>query len=154
VLSVDAADVLDQMSALVSSLDLDRNTERWLLRKIDDLRFSLASGGNALVCADLKVLGHISAFAGRVLTNDQAAALDDLGRKLETAAGCAAGSVIQSPKVQKATTVTTAVTPTPTQKKEPTTKTTTPAPAPKKDTTAKAVKQERKTTGADKTPAN
>jgi large repetitive protein len=116
VLSGNSDDVLDQMVALVSSLDLDRNTERWLLRKIDDLRLTLARGGNAQLCADLKVLGHISAFAGRVLTNDQAAALDLLGRRLETTAGCV-GTVIPAPKVQR-TTVTTTVTPTPTQKKE------------------------------------
>jgi len=109
------------MSALVSSFGLDWTTERWLLRKIDSLRASLASGGNAQLCADLKTLSHLSAFAGRVLTNDQAAALDVLGRNLETSAGCT-GTAIQSPKVQRVTTVATTVTLTPTQKKEATTK--------------------------------
>ena len=111
------SDVLDQMKALVLSFDLYPNTERWLLRKTDDLGSSLASGGNASLCADLKILGHISAYAGRVLTNDQAAALDVLGRKLEIAAGCT-GTVIVSPKRQKVTPVTTTVTPTSTEKEK------------------------------------
>lgn len=83
-----SAQVLDQMSALVSSFGLSPNNESWLLRKLDSLRSSLASGGDAQLCADLKTLGHISAYAGRTLTNDQAAALDALGKDLETAAGC------------------------------------------------------------------
>jgi PKD repeat protein len=112
------SDVLDQMAAFVESLGLSPNTERWLLRKIDDLRASAAGGGNAQLCASAKVLGHLSAYAGRVLTNDQAAALDSLGKQLETAAGCA-GSAIANQKVQKTTRVTTTVPPT--QKKETTT---------------------------------
>jgi len=116
--------LLDQMSALVNSFGLDWTTERWLLRKIDSLRSSLASGGNSQLCADLKTLGHISTYASRVLTNDQAAALDGLGRQLETAAGCS-GTVFQSPKVQRASTVTPTVTPAPTPKKDTTTKATT-----------------------------
>jgi PKD repeat protein len=115
--SAKASDVLDQMSALVSSFGLAPNTESWLLRKIDSLRASLTSGGNAQLCADLKVLGHISAFAGRTLTNDQAAALDALGKNLETSAGCT-GTVIAAPKLQRARTVPTTVTPTPTREKE------------------------------------
>jgi hypothetical protein len=121
VLASEPSDVLDQMAALVDSFGLDINTERWLLRKIDSLRASLASGGNAQLCADLKVLGHISAFAGRALTNDQAAALDVLGRKLETSAGCV-GTVILSPRIQRVTTVPRTVTLTRTQEKEATTK--------------------------------
>jgi PKD repeat protein len=121
VLATGPSDVLDQMAALVDSFGLDINTERWLLRKIDSLRASLASGGNAQLCADLKVLGHISAFAGRALTNDQAAALDVLGRKLETSAGCV-GTVILSPRIQRVTTVPRTVTLTRTQEKEATTK--------------------------------
>src|SRR5438445_6767925 len=39
---VTAADVLDQMSALVVSFNLDRNTERWLLKKTGDTKDSLA----------------------------------------------------------------------------------------------------------------
>jgi PKD repeat protein len=120
VLSSTPADVLDQMSALVQSFGLSSTTERWLLRKIDSLRTSLASGGNAQLCADLKTLGHISSFAGRTLTNDQAAALDALGLKLQSAAGCS-GTVILFPKVQRATTVATTVKPTPTEKREATT---------------------------------
>jgi hypothetical protein len=85
------------MSALVSSFGLSPNTESWLLRKIDSLRASLASGGNAQLCADLKVLGHISAYAGRTLTNDQAAAIDALGRNLETAAGCTGTAIVVAP---------------------------------------------------------
>jgi PKD repeat protein len=92
-----AADVLDQMSALVSSFGLSPNTESWLLRKIDSLRSSLVGGGNAQLCADLKVLGHISAYAGRTLTNDQAAAIDALGKNLETAAGCSGTAIVVAP---------------------------------------------------------
>jgi PKD repeat protein len=97
VLASTPSDVLDQMSALVRSYGLSPNTESWLLRKIDSLRASLASGGNAQLCADLKVLGHISAFAGRTLTNDQAAAIDALGRNLETAAGCTGTAIVVAP---------------------------------------------------------
>jgi PKD repeat protein len=125
ILSSSPTDVLDQMSALVLSFDLDRNTERWLLRKIDDLRAALTSGGNTLLCADLKTLGHISAFASRVLTSDQAGALDTLSTKLEAAAGCSS-TAGQTPRGLKASTVTTT--------------TATPAPAPKKDTTPKTTK--------------
>jgi PKD repeat protein len=125
VLSVGPADLLDQMSALVLSFDLDSHTERWLLRKIDDLRAGLASGGNTLLCADLKMLGHISVFANRELTSDQAASLDGLSTKLEATAGCTS-SATQGPKGSTASTVTT--------------KTATVAPAPKKDTTPKTSK--------------
>ena len=92
-----AADVLDQMSALVSSFGLSPNTESWLLRKIDSLRSSLVGGGNAQLCADLKVLGHISAYAGRTLTNDQASAIDALGKNLGTAAGCTGTAIVVAP---------------------------------------------------------
>ena len=135
--AVGASALLDQMSALVSSFGLDWTTERWLLRKIDSLRASLASGGNSQLCADLKTLGHISAYASRVLTNDQAAALDGLGRQLETAAGCS-GTVFQAPKVPRAFTVKPTVTPTRTQDKDTTTKVTT-----TKATTTKTEKSDK-----------
>jgi PKD repeat protein len=82
-----AAALLDEMSTLVQSFGLDRNTERWLLRRIDDLKASLATG-NTQVCADLRTLGKMSAFASRTLTSDQYAALTALAAQLETAAGC------------------------------------------------------------------
>ena len=141
ILASTASDVLDQMAALVTSYGLDANTERWLLRKIDSLRASLASGGNAQLCADLKTLGHLSAFAGRVLTNDQAAALDALGLKLQAAAGCP-GTVILSPKVQRATPVPTTGTPTPATKKDKTAKATTKDEA-RLETTTKTEKSEK-----------
>ena len=137
VLAANPADLLDQMSALVSSFDLDRNTERWLLRKIDDLRFSLTSGGNAQLCADLRILGHISSFASRTLTDDQAAALDTLANRLDAAAGCTSTGA-QFPKAVKASTTTPTTTVTTATTKA------TPAPAPKKDTTPKITKQEQK----------
>jgi PKD repeat protein len=115
-----AEDVLDEMSARVLSFDLDRNTERWLLRKLDDLKDSLAYG-NGQVCSSSGTLAHLLAFAERTLSNDQYAALNDLATKLEVAAGCS-GDGAQSPKAQKAAAVTTAVTPAPTQKKDTTTK--------------------------------
>ena len=122
------SDVLDQMSALVLSFDLDRNTERWLLHKIDDLRVSLATGGTTQLCLDLKTLGHISTFASRELTSDQAAALDLLGDNLAVAAGCPdAGS--QFPKAPKSPT-----------------KTAPPAPAPRTDTAPKSSTAELKLT--------
>lgn len=129
VASDSASDVVDQMSSLVLSFDLDRNTERWLLRKLDDLKDSLAYGSSQ-VCSSTGTLTHILAFGQRTLTNDQYAALNTLATKLEAAAGCTS-PVTPLPKVQKATTVTTTVTP---------------APTPKKDTTATATKSGSKPT--------
>ena len=82
------SDLLDRMSALVKTFGLDRNVERWLLHKIDDLKASLAFG-NSELCADLKTLGHLDAFADRTLTDDQLAALRSLSTQIGTAAGCA-----------------------------------------------------------------
>ena len=79
--------LLDQLADLVRSYDLDRNTERWLLHKIDDLRRSLASG-NGEGCTDLKILDHLAQFAGRVLSTDQFAGVSALAQQLEVAAGC------------------------------------------------------------------
>jgi PKD repeat protein len=88
--------LLDQMSALVVSFNLDRNTERWLLHKIDDLKSSLASG-NAQFCSDLKTLDHLDAFAVRTLTDDQLAQLRALSSQVGTAAGCATSSATVKP---------------------------------------------------------
>jgi hypothetical protein len=79
--------VLDEMSSLIVSFELDRNTERWLLKKIDDLRDSLTTG-NSQVCSDVGTLSHLLAFAERTLTSDQYAALNALATKLKAAAGC------------------------------------------------------------------
>jgi PKD repeat protein len=133
-----AADVLDEMAALVRSFDLDRNTERWLLKKIDDLKASLAYG-NGQVCSASGTLDHLLAFADRTLGNDKFDELRALTAKLEAAAGCSSNGA-QSPKVQKAATVT-AKTVTPT-----TASPTTSAPTPKKDTTAKSAKADLKAT--------
>jgi PKD repeat protein len=130
-----ASDVVDQMSALVLSFDLDRNTERWLLKKLDDLKGSLAYG-NSQVCASSGTLNHVLTFAQRTLTSEQYAALNALATKLEAAAGCTSQGN-QPPKVLKAPTVKpTAVTPT----------VVTPAPTPKKDTTATTTKSGSKPT--------
>jgi len=138
--AVTAADVLDDMSGLVRSFDLDRNTERWLLRKIDDLSGSLAYG-NGQVCSSSGTLDHLMTFAQRTLTNDEYAALGVLSTNLQAAAGC---NGAQSPKVLKASTVTpkTTVTTATTL-----TATPAPAPAPKKDTTSKNTKADTKATG-------
>ena len=133
-----AADVLDEISALVRNFNLDRNTERWLLKKIDDLKASLAYG-NGQVCSASGTLDHILAFADRTIGNDQFAEFRALTAKLEAAAGCSSNGA-QSPKVQKAATVT-AKTVTPT-----TASPTTSAPTPKKDTTAKSAKADTKAT--------
>ena len=138
ILASSAADVLDEMSDLVRSFDLDRNTERWLLKKIDDLKASLAYG-NGQVCSATGTLDHILAFADRTIGNDHFAEFRALTAKLEAAAGCSSNGA-QSPKVQKAATVT-AKTVTPT-----TASPTTSAPTPKKDTTAKSAKADTKAT--------
>jgi PKD repeat protein len=86
------SELLDQMAALILSFDLDRNTEKWLVRRIDELKASLGSG-NTQVCADLKILGKVSTYANRLLPSDQAAALSSLAAKLEAAAQCAGATV-------------------------------------------------------------
>jgi PKD repeat protein len=134
-----AAAVLDEMADLVRTFDLDRNTERWLLKKIDDLKASLAYG-NGQVCSATGLLNHILAFADRTTSNEHLADLRALTAKLEAAAGCT-GNGAQSPKVQKAATVTAKPVP-PTTTVTPTTS----APTPKKDTTAKPAKADLKAT--------
>jgi PKD repeat protein len=86
-----AAELLDQMSGLVRSFDLDRNTEPWILRRIDELKASLATGSTQL-CTDLKTLAKLSAFASHRLSTDQYAALSALATQLEAAARCAASN--------------------------------------------------------------
>ncbi|MDP9275571.1 MAG: PKD domain-containing protein [Chloroflexota bacterium] len=131
VLSSTPSEIVDQMSALILSFNLDRTTERWLLRKLDDLQASVAYG-NDQVCSSSGTLNHLMAYAQRTLTSDQYAALNALATKLQVAASCPnAGSLF--PKVQKAPTVTT--------------KTATPTPAPKKDTTSKTTKGDPTPTG-------
>lgn len=146
------SEILDQMAALIDSFGLPANTERWLLRKVDDLRASLAYG-NSQICSNTGTLNHLMAYAQRSMTNDQFVALDALATKLEAATGCSSNAS-QLPKVQGAastttpvTTVTTA-TPTPvTTVTTPTPTSATPSPAPKKDTTAKTSKTEPRPTG-------
>ncbi|TMF63966.1 MAG: hypothetical protein E6I14_04250 [Chloroflexi bacterium] len=86
------SDVLDQMSALITSFNLDRNNERWLLRRIDDTKASLAYG-NDQVCSSTGTLAHLLQYAQRTLTNDQYAALSALATQAQTAAGCGSASV-------------------------------------------------------------
>jgi hypothetical protein len=133
-----AADVLDEMSALVLTFDLDRNTERWLLKKIDDLKASLAYG-NGQVCQANGAFEHILAFARRTIGEERYAALTALTAKLDAAAGCASNGA-QSPKVQKAAALTT-------KRVSPTTTATSSTPStPKKETTVKSAKAETKAT--------
>ena len=136
-----AADVLDEMSARVRTFNLDRNTERWLLKKIDDLKASLAYG-NGQVCSVSGTLDHILAFADRTIGNDQFAEFRALTAKLEAAAGCTSNGA-QSPKVQKAAAVT--------AKPATPTTTATSASTPKKDTTAKSTKADTKVTAGRST---
>jgi len=90
--TVSASDVLDQMSALVLSFNLDRNTERWLLKKIDDTKDSLAYG-NGQVCSSGGSLDRLMSYAQRNLTNDDFAALSALATQARSAAGCGDASV-------------------------------------------------------------
>src|SRR5438552_993884 len=134
-----ATQILDEMSGLVLSFNLDRNTERWLLKKLDDLQSSLAYG-NGQVCSSSGTLNHLLAFAQRTLTIDQYAAVSVLSTNLEASAGCSSSGAL-SPKVLKASNVTPVTTVTTATAK------TAPAPAPKKDTTAKTTKAALKVTG-------
>ena len=128
-----ASAVLDEMSSLVLSFDLDRNTARWLVRKLDDLRGSLAYG-NDQICSTSGTLAHLVAFAQRTLSPEQYAALSADSAQLQTAAGCTS-TANQLPKVQGAAAVTTAATP---------------SSAPKKDTTTQvAAKDTAKSTKAE-----
>jgi PKD repeat protein len=84
---VTAEDILDQMSALILGFGLDRNTERWMLKRVDDIRASLVYG-NGQVCGSSGTLAHLMSFAQRNLASDQYAALNVLSGKLQVAAGC------------------------------------------------------------------
>lgn len=129
-----ASDVLDEMSSLVWSFDLDRNTERWLLKKLDDMQGSLAYG-NGQICSSTGLLNHVLSFAQRTLRHEQYAALSALAPQLQAAAGCASNGS-QLPKVLKAAAVTTTAMPV---LKDPAT-------SQKNDTTAKATKSDSKAT--------
>ena len=83
------ADLLDQMKALVQSFDLDRNTERWLVRRIDSLKASLPA--NNELCFDLKLLAEqVASYGSRTLSSDRWAAVSSLVDQLEASAGCPA----------------------------------------------------------------
>jgi PKD repeat protein len=103
-----AANVVDEMITLVQGFGLDWQNERWLVRKLNDLKASLAYG-NTQVCSGTGQLSHILAFAQRNLTDAQYAELRAFATRLEAAAGCT-GDASQLPKVLKAATVTTTVT--------------------------------------------
>jgi PKD repeat protein len=120
-----ASDVIDEMTTLVQSFGLAWHNERWLVRKLNDLKDSLAYG-NTQVCSSTGLLSHILAFAERTLTAEQYAELSAAAIGLKAAAGCA-GDASRSPKVLRAATVTTTVTPAlpqplPTQRKDAPTK--------------------------------
>jgi PKD repeat protein len=116
-----AANVVDEMVTLVQSFGLDWQNERWLVRKLGDLKNSLVYG-NAQVCSGTGQLSHILAFAQRNLTGAQYAELSESANRLRAAAGCSA-TATQLPKAVKTATVTTAVTSAPTtQKKDATAK--------------------------------
>jgi hypothetical protein len=85
------AALLEEMRTLVSSFGLDRTTERWLLRRIAELKASLAQG-NGQICQDLETLARMSSYASHTLTPDQFAALSALAAQLEAAANCTATS--------------------------------------------------------------
>ena len=93
---VTATDILDQMSNLVASFNIDRNTERWMLRRIDDLQASL-DYGNGQICSGSGTLSHLMAFAVRNLSSADYATLSALSTKLQDAAGCATASVRGNP---------------------------------------------------------
>jgi hypothetical protein len=82
-----AADLLDRMSGLVRSFALDRTTERWLLRRVDLLKASLASGPHEF-CEALGDLDRFWTVARRVLTSEQLTALSDLMTKVHATARC------------------------------------------------------------------
>jgi PKD repeat protein len=125
-----AANVVDEMTTLVQSFGLEWQNERWLVRKLGDLKDSLVYG-NTQVCSGTGQLSHILAFAQRNLTDAQYAELSDSATRLGAAAGCSA-SATQLPKVVKAAAATTAAT--------------TASTTQKKDATAKV---EKKTAKAD-----
>jgi PKD repeat protein len=85
------SELLDQMSGLVVSFELDRHMKRWLLERVEELRESYSTADTEF-CDDLKELGKLSAFASRRLSADQSAALSALVTKLENAAQCPAAS--------------------------------------------------------------
>jgi PKD repeat protein len=126
-----ASDVIDEMITLVRNFELDRNTERWLVKKLTDMNSSLAYG-NSQVCSSTGTLAHILAFAERNLTDDQNGDLRAFATRLEAAAGCTS-SASQTPRVLKAPTATTT-----TASAQSLTTTVTPAPTQKKDTTTNA----------------
>lgn len=102
-----ASDVIDEMSSLVRSFELDRNPERWLLKKLDDLKGSLTYG-NGQICGS--GLGRVFSFAQRTLTQEQYAALSAFAPELQAAAGCTSNGR-QLPKVTKAAAATTTAAP-------------------------------------------
>jgi PKD repeat protein len=121
VASGSAANVVDEMTTLVQSFGLEWQNERWLVRKLNDLKASLVYG-NTQVCSGSGQLSHILAFAQRNLADAQYAELKSYAGRLEGAAGCSA-TASQLPKALKTATVTTAVTSAPTpQKKDATAK--------------------------------
>lgn len=132
-----ASDVIDEMSSLVWSFDLEWRTERWLLKKLDDMQGSLAYG-NGQICSSTGSLNHVLSFAQRTLRYEQYAALSAFAPQVQAAAGCASNGS-QLPKVLKATAVTTTAAP---ALKDPAT-------SQKNDTTKVATKDAAKATKSD-----
>ena len=110
-----ASELLDQMTALVQSFELDRNLERWLVHRIEYLKNSLSSG-NTQLCNDIKVLAKVSAYGSRTLSSDQWAAVSALAEQIENVAQCPAASVRRAAHSDKKTAVTPVTAPVATDK--------------------------------------
>jgi hypothetical protein len=85
-----SAELLDQMSALVRSFELNPMTERWFLNRINELKASLAHGSEKF-CSALGDLDRISSVARNTLTSEQLAAFNELMARLQASATCSAG---------------------------------------------------------------
>ncbi|MDQ2913700.1 MAG: PKD domain-containing protein [Chloroflexota bacterium] len=83
------AALLDQLTDLVKSFDLDRSTQRWLIRRLDELKSSVA-GSSAEFCDALRGLDRLASIGRRTLTSEQLAAVSDLTAKLQASATCSA----------------------------------------------------------------
>lgn len=76
-----------QLTDLVKSFDLDRTTSRWLMHRIDEMKSSLAAGGNDF-CDGLRGLDRLAWVGRATLTSEQIAAVNDLTTKLKASAHC------------------------------------------------------------------
>ncbi|HEV8536233.1 MAG TPA: PKD domain-containing protein [Candidatus Limnocylindria bacterium] len=84
-----AAELLDDLAALVRSFGLDRNIERMILKRIEDLSASLAQGSGD-VCRDLGMLQKAPPILHRWLSSEDLASFNALVTKLDATLGCSA----------------------------------------------------------------